>query len=79
MFSMASYGAFTLESGTAGSALCVTVDQASLAGANPSDTIPVLAAYEHELTVGDLPIGLTIERDYGSTIWHGCQRMVLGP
>lgn len=74
-------GDFTLESSTDGNALYITVDETSLPGTNETDTIPVVDAYEHEFTVGDLPTGLTIERDYGSNIsgsgrfeqFHGCR------
>lgn len=75
-------GDFTLQSGTAGAALFVTVTALSLPVTDKSDAdITVAAAYEHHFTVGDLPLGLTIERDYGSNItgsgrferFHGCR------
>lgn len=75
-------GDFTLESSTDGNALHITVDAGSLPGSDKSDAdITVAAAYEHHYTIGDLPVGLTIERDYGSNItgsgrfeqFHGCR------
>lgn len=75
-------GDFTLQSGTADQALYVTVEAVSLPGTNQSDAdITVVDAYEHEYNIGDLPIGLTIDRDYGSNIsgsgrfeqFHGCR------
>lgn len=75
-------GDFTLQSGTAGSALYVTVAAGSLPVGDASDIdITVTNAYEHHFTIGDLPTGLTIERDYGANItgvgrferFHGCR------
>lgn len=75
-------GDFTLESGSADSAIFVTVTPGSLPGSDKSDAdITVSDAYEHHFTIGDLPLGLTIERDYGSNIsssgrferFHGCR------
>lgn len=79
-------GSFTLQSGTAGAELYVTVTAGSLPGSDKSDTITVSAAYEHEYAISDLPAGLTIERDYGSAIsgsgrfeqFHGCRVSNLG-
>ncbi len=61
-------GTFTLQSGTAGAALTVTVAQASLPGTDQSDTITVVAAYKHVFTIGDLPAGFTFEKDFGANI-----------
>ncbi len=62
-------GVFTLQSGTAGEALTVTVSAAGLPVANQSDAdISVVAAYEHRFVIGDLPVGLTIEKDYGAAV-----------
>lgn len=78
---ISSDGDYTLESDADGNALYITVESSSLPGTDETDTIPVVDAYEHEYTIGDLPTGLTIERDYGSNIsgsgrfeqFHGCR------
>jgi len=62
-------GNFTLESGTAGRELYVTVVAGSLPGADQSDAdVTVVDAYKHEITGGALPTSLMPERDYGSNI-----------
>lgn len=62
-------GSFTLQSNTAGQSITVTVTPGSLPGSNQSDAnITVVAAYEHRFTLGDLPTGMTVEKDYGANI-----------
>jgi len=62
-------GNFTLPSGTAGNDLYITVTAGGLPGADKSDAdIDVVNAYEHKLTFGDLPTGLTFDKDFGNAI-----------
>lgn len=62
-------GVFTLQSGTGGEALTVTVTAGGLPGADQSDAnITVVNAYEHRFTIGDLPVGLTFDKDFGPAI-----------
>lgn len=62
-------GDFTLPSGTADKDLYVTVTAGNLPGGNVSDAdIDVVNAYEHIIQRGDLPIGITFDKDFGSNI-----------
>jgi len=62
-------GTFTLLS-AGGESINITVTAASIPASNKSDTnISVSATgYTHTLTLGDLPTGLIIEKDFGSNI-----------
>jgi Phage tail tube protein len=62
-------GTFTLQSNTANRSLTVNVTPGSLPVGNQNDaTITVVAAYEKEFSPGDLPVGLCVDKDYGSNI-----------
>lgn len=63
-------GDFTLESGTPGAYVVITVTAGDLPGADQSDIdIGVsVAGYTHIFTPGDLPVGLTLEKDFGANI-----------
>lgn len=66
---VAAGGTFTLQSGTAGNALTVTVTSGGLPVTDQNDaTITVVAAYEKEFTPGDLPIGMCADKDFGANI-----------
>lgn len=66
---VAAGGSFTLQSATASESLVVTVTPGGLPGGDTSDAdITVVDAYEHRFTIGDLPLGVTYDKDYGPAI-----------
>lgn len=73
-------GTFTIPSGSTGADLTVTVVAGSLPGTNQSDNINIPASFEHRFTIGDLPVGFVLEKDFGANIasnryekFNGCR------